>query len=45
MTMLLDLAFIPKTSKPVTDQRPEETLVQPIQEETSLITETTGNAT
>ena len=43
--MLLDLAFIPKVHKPVTDQGLEETLVKPIQEEGSFITKTTGSAT
>ena len=46
MTLLLDLAFIPKISKLVTDQRLEESQSQSIQEETSFITEfTTGNNT
>ena len=43
MTLLLDLAFIPKTRKPVTDQGLEETQTQSSQEETSLITKTTGS--
>ena len=45
MTLSLDLAFISKTNKPVTDQGPEETQAPSNQEETSLITETTGSST
>ena len=43
MTLLLDLAFIPKVRKPVTDQGLEETQTQSSREKTSLITETTGS--
>ena len=43
MTLLLDQAFIPETSKPVTDQGLEETHTSSSQEETSVITETTGS--
>ena len=45
MTLLLDLAFISKVRKPVTDQGVEETQTQSSQEETSLITKTTGSNT
>ena len=41
MTLLLDLAFIPKIRKPVTDQGVEETQTKSIQEESTH--ETTGN--
>ena len=41
MTLLLDLAFIPKASKPVTDQELEETQRKSIQEESIPVT--TGN--
>ena len=41
MTLLLDLAFIPKTHKPVTDQGLEETQTQFSQR--SFIIETTGS--
>ena len=43
MILLLDLAFIPKTHKPLTDQGLKEAQTQSNQEETSLITETTGS--
>ena len=43
LTLLLDLPFILKTCKPVTDQGFEETQTQPSQEETSLIAETIGS--
>ena len=45
MTLLLDLAFIPKAHKSVTDQGPEVTQTQPNQEKesTQFISETTGN--
>ena len=47
MTLLLDLAFRPKISKPATYQGLvlEETQTQSSQEETPLITETTGTNT
>ena len=41
MTLLLDLAFISRTSKPVTDEGPEETQIKSSQEESKH--ETTGN--
>ena len=41
MTLLLDLAFIPKATKPVTDQELEETQRKSIQEESIPVT--TGN--
>ena len=43
MTLLLDLAFIPETNKPVTDQGLEKTQTLSSQEDTSLITETIGS--
>ena len=43
MTLLLDLTFIPKIHKLVTDQRLEETQTQPSQKETLLISEATGS--
>ena len=41
MTLLLDIAFIPKAHKPVTDQGLEETQTKSIQEESTPVT--TGN--
>ena len=41
MTLLPDLAFIPKARKPVTDQGLEETQTKSIQEESTPVT--TGN--
>ena len=43
MTLLLDLAFILKVRKPVTDRGLEKTQTQSSQKEMSLITETTGS--
>ena len=44
MTLLLGLAFIPKTRKPVTDQGLEETQTKSSQQEPiPLISETTGS--
>ena len=44
MTLLLDLAFIPKVHKPVTDQESEEThIVSSLEELTLFISETTGS--
>ena len=45
MILLLDLAFIPKARKSVTDQGLDETQTQPGLEEqsTQFISETTGN--
>ena len=45
MTLLLDLAFILKARKLVTDQELEETQRQSNEEETALINETTGITT
>ena len=42
MTLLLDLAFIPKACKPVSDQGLKEAQTQSSQEETSLISESIG---
>ena len=42
MTLLIDLAFIPETHKPVTDKGQEETQTQSSQQETSLVTESPG---
>ena len=41
MTLLPDLAFIPKARKPVTDQGLEETQIKSNQEESTPVT--TGN--
>ena len=44
MTLLLDLAFIPKAHKEVADQEPEETQTMSSQQElTPFISETTGS--
>ena len=44
MSLLLDLVFIPKAHKPVTDQEPEDTQTKSNQQEsTPFISETTGS--